>query len=176
MRTGVRPLMWFTSSAGSHAIPACCCRATVGLWVQPLVHSASSSLCSHPVLGRQMLREKPMVFRKCLEQRQTPRIPLRDNQPRVNKGLPEVGVEQHMSDGSLANRRGDPPVEPHSFTRLFLVFCERTTGCTHKPTVARQQHAGMASMTPNSICSIIPPPPAPAHSARRLARLFWPAM
>jgi hypothetical protein len=45
----------------------------------PLIHGAASSLSSHAILRRQMFSEKSMLFRERLKQRQTPRIPLRDN-------------------------------------------------------------------------------------------------
>ena len=105
----------------------------------PLVHRPASPLGTDPVLRRQMFRQQAVLLRHRLEQRQTVRIPLRYHQPCMDKAPPEVDAEQHMPDGSLVDRHGDPPVQTDAFPGFPLVFRKRTTGNSHEATVRRKQ-------------------------------------
>ena len=93
------------------------------LWPDlPFVDGAAATFGSDAILGREMFRKQAMGFCQIFKKRQATRIALSHDESGLHKGLPEVGVEQCMSNSAFAEVVCDAPVETDAFPRLAFVF------------------------------------------------------
>jgi hypothetical protein len=76
----------------------------------PFLDSAPAAGGRHGILGSQLLGQEPMAIGLLTKKRKTPFITHRDLEPTMDEGLPEVGIEHDVPQGSLSCRAGNPPV------------------------------------------------------------------
>jgi len=84
-----------------------------------------------------------MGFGVGAEVRQATSIDHRDTQSSVHEGLPPVGIEDDVADGSLAMDVGDSPVESHAIAGASFILAEWHARGSDEASVAGHDHSGV---------------------------------